>query len=164
VSLRERLQAAQRPSIVHTLAVADTTDVQAALKEAQTRERMAILTDGEDSTSAELAARAVQVAEAAFDECVERIRFTAIPAGDFEALVAAHPPAKGSDDDWNPDTFRPALLESCAEGDMTAEDWSAWLKQASVGDRDELWLACLQVNLRSPELTTIPKGWTATRT
>jgi hypothetical protein len=123
-----------------------------------------VLRHGEGSDEARAASALERDAEAALSACLEPLSVTALPGGDYEALVAAHPPRKGDDGDWHPETFRPALMEACIEGDMTAEDWSQWLKEAPTGVSDALWLDVLAVNVRPPELAVTPKGWPATRT
>lgn len=90
---------------------------------------------------------ATQAAAAEVDSCYATIRMQALRPEAYEALIAAHPPtaeqkAQPQPPLWNPDTFLPALLEACADGDMTAAAWAALLDGDDDGhglNRTERW-------------------------
>lgn len=166
-SLRKRLADRPRPHITYPLLV-DVDELQAAqqrLEQARQEWRQLVLR-GEDATQAQAA---VDEAQAAVDGCYAQIVLRALPPEQYEELIAAHPPTeaqRAAGEIWNVDSFRPALLAGCADGDMTAEDWAAFLaERCSQGERQELWVAALAVNeqARVAEPMVLPKGLTTTR-
>ena len=108
-------------------------------------------------------------ARAEVDGCYEQIVLRAMPPADYERLIAAHPPTdeqRGKGEIWDPDSFRPALLAACADGDMTEQDWVAFLAEhVSAAERQGLYVAALAVNEqeRVAESVSVPKGWTQIR-
>jgi hypothetical protein len=100
-------------------------------------------------------------AQAALDSvpCVE-VTLRTLPPPEWEALVELHPAteeqqARGMQ--WNPTTFRPALLAACVvtpegEDPLSAEDWTQLVKdgELSPGEFNALAGAAVQLNLRSP--------------
>ena len=110
-------------------------------------------------------------ARAAFDTAAERsrvesldaqlralpiveVKLTAIPAPEWEALVAAHPPtpeklAEGFQ--WDVYTFRPALLAaSIAPEDGPSPDWELLAKEGKItaGELNSLFEAAVMLNMR----------------
>lgn len=160
MGLRERLRSRQRPHAVYRLRVDDTTDAERELREAREAHRQEMRS--ENSTPerlAELTAR-VEEAETALKGCYEEIVFRAIPPGDLEALIAAHPPTeKHEDAAWNPETFPLALFTASAEDEeMTEDDWRRLLEHdVSHGEKLEMMLLAQSVNVRAPS-DQIPKG------
>jgi hypothetical protein len=85
---------------------------------------------------------------------VVRVTLSALPAPEWEALVAAHPPtpeklAEGHQ--WDIATFRPALLSAAviAAGDR-APDWDLLAKQGKItaGELNTLFDAAVMLNMR----------------
>lgn len=106
-------------------------------------------------------------AQAAVNACYERLIITAIPPVDWEGLVAGHPPTdqQRANGGWcNSDTFAPALLAVCVEGDETEADWADAITKGgmSQGEATALVQAVYDINLRilDPDL---PKDSTPTR-
>jgi hypothetical protein len=77
--------------------------------------------------------------------------------GRITDLINEHSPTeeqKAEGADWNPDTFRPALIAACAvDAGMTAEQWAEELADDrwSVADRNELFRLPLDANLRTAD-------------
>lgn len=115
------------------------------------------------------AAAAVKRAEAAFEACWEKIRLTAMRPDEFEELKAAHPPTAEQlkdDAEFNRDTLRPALLEACAAGGLTARQWETRLAdEFSAGERQEIFATALAINegSRVVESVVLPKGSIGTK-
>lgn len=166
-SLRARLAERARPHLVYPLPVDDLAEAQQHLGAAQREWRQVVLR-GDDPTAAQAE---LDEAQAELDGCYAQIRLTALRPEDYEALIAAHPPTaeqatRKPPEIWNPDTFRPALLAACADGDMTADDWAEFLaERCSQGERQGLYVAALAVNEqeRIAEPLVLPKGWTSNR-
>lgn len=168
---RERLRARPLPSIVYPLLVDDPAQARAALEQEQQLLRQVILKHGADDDIEDYREHKakVEAAQAALDDCYELIALTALRPAAYEQLAAQHPPtaAQQAKDDkaWvNVDTFRPALLQACADSDMTAADWAAFLEEnVSTGERQGLYVAALGINERDRFADPlVPKGWTAT--
>lgn len=166
-SLRARLAERRRPHLPYPLLVDDPTEAQQQLDAAR-QELRQVLIRGDDTIAAQAA---VAQAQADLDGCYAHITLTALRPADYEALIAAHPPtvvqaAETPPQIWNPDSFRPALLAACADGDMTADDWTSFLaERCSQGERQGLYVAALIVNEqeRIAEPLVLPKGWTTNR-
>lgn len=97
----------------------------------------------------------------------ERFELCAIPPGEWEALVALHPPTEQQvavGDQWNIATFRPALLAVSVnppdgEDALTESDWAdaaaqGWL---TIGELNVLFGVAISLNDRSP-LVSVGKG------
>jgi hypothetical protein len=107
-------------------------------------------------------------AQAALDAqpCIE-VTLRPLPPPEWEALVELHAAneeqqARGMQ--WNPTTFRPALLAACVvppEGEdaLSAEEWEQLVKdgQLATGEYNALCNAAVQVNLRAPA-SAVGKG------
>lgn len=123
----------------------------------------------------------IAAAAAAVDGCYETIVLRALPPRRVEQLEAEHPPteeqmAKARADreraqqrgeelpEWpqyDEDTFWPALLAESVDGDMTADDWEAFLTEhVSSGELVGLRMAALQVQHaeRTADPVVLPKG------
>lgn len=152
MSLRERLRAKSRPQATFRLRIDDDAEPQAELQKAVQALRIASLRgEPTDEPQAD-----VDAAQAAVDEHYEILTLTALAPEDMEALIALHPPTKEQRKDeasWNVDTFRPALLEACVEGDMTEDDWREFVTKgnASTGEITRLWEAVVVVNFRGSD-------------
>lgn len=78
----------------------------------------------------------------------------------MEALIAEHPSGEEGFS-FNRDTFFPALLAACVEGDDSAEDWASIITDGTLvlGEVNSLLAAAMEVNDRSPDVT-LGKGLT----
>jgi hypothetical protein len=162
-SLRARLLARERPRAEFRLRITDPATADRALREASTAWRLAVYRDGDDSDAARDAKAKADEAQAEVDACYETLQLTALPPADMEALITAHPPTaeqrEAGQTPWNTETFRPALLAACVEGDMTEADWADFITKGpvSLGEVAALWAAALGVNDRTPD-ASVPKG------
>jgi hypothetical protein len=159
----DRLKARGLPTDTYWLAVADTDEPGRALAAARERLNLLVLTDGEQE-AVQAARDALHAAEAALKACYEPIELTALPPAEFEALVDAHPPRTGTDDDaWNTKTFPRACFLACAPKVWGAAEWEAFLDtRLSEAERTGLYNTALSVNVRVPD-PTVPKDWMGTR-
>src|SRR5690606_38237704 len=172
------------PSASHRLLVDHDQAEAAREKLAKARaEARAARRQGADETRLSKLDKAAEAAEAALEACYETLRLTAVPPGVLEELAAGHPPtadqmakAKQERDrakqrgeplpDWpefNEDTYWPALLARCIEGDMTAEDWREMpAGRLSAGEVRALKNALVDINYeeRSADPLVLPKGLT----
>jgi hypothetical protein len=162
VSLRDRLEAKRARTLAFRLAVDDFADLEPALLEV--RVEVADL-EGEDADAAKLAEAKTRLAsaQAAYDACFEWLTLRALPAGEWEKLIALHPPtaeqaAKDSDALWDSAGLRDPLIAACVDGDEDVTWWSAFLaERCSTGERDALYFACQSVNIRTVD-PYVPKG------
>jgi hypothetical protein len=145
--------------------MSDPAPAQAGLRKAVAGARQAVLKHGPKSSQAKTAQRKVDKAQAVVDACSVGITLRAMKPDEYEDLVAAHPATAeqrkaDANATINTETFRPALLAECAEGDMTASDWVEFLSdgRCSTGERRDLYLAALGVNeqARQPDVV-LPK-------
>lgn len=109
----------------------------------------------------------IAVAEATVGACYEQLKLTSLPPETWEELVSEHPAteAQQKSGQWcNMNTFLPALLAACVEGDETAEDWANYTQRGALssGEADALFAAVIGINQRTPE-PLVPKGSTQTR-
>lgn len=85
---------------------------------------------------------------------VVRVKLTALPAPEWEELVAAHPPTQekiAEGFQWDVATFRPALLTaSVAPEDGPAPDWDLLAKEGRIiaGELNALFEAAVMLNMR----------------
>lgn len=108
-------------------------------------------------------------AQAALDACpVVEVTLRTLPPPEWEALVELHPATEeqqGRGMQWNPATFRPALLAACVvppedePEPLTAEYWEGVVKagELAAGEYNVLCNAAVQLNLRAP-LSAVGKG------
>lgn len=162
MSLRDALAKKRRRETFYDLEIADPTEPRERYEAARQTVRLASLRRGEDSPEAEAAKADVAAARTDWLDCTYRIVFRNLPADEYEALVAAHPPSKeqeGKDDLWDQTTFIPALLAACAvDSDLSEGDWTEELKSERwpVADRDAAFMQALAVNLEGRS-ATVPK-------
>ncbi|MGD9989308.1 hypothetical protein [Pseudonocardia sp.] len=87
---------------------------------------------------------------------------TAIPATDWEDLVAAHPPTAEQAKKgwvWNVSTFRPAVLSIALEPTLSEHQWHAVAEsgQVGLGEIDTLFGEVVKLSNRSPRVA-VGKG------
>lgn len=165
MSLRERLLARPRPFDTYPLRIDDDTEPRTALERARTLLRVLQFQGEAADEGAVRAAKAdLGRAEAAIAACYEPVILRAMPPDDFEALIALHKPRAGTEDtSWNSDTFPQACFRECVESDLTDAEWDrVWKEVLSHGERNELCIAAIRANVRTPD-STLPKGWTQSR-
>lgn len=109
-------------------------------------------------------------AQAALEACpVIAVTLRALLAPEWEALVELHPATEeqqGRGMQWNPATFRPALLAACVvppedePEPLDAEYWERVVKdgELAAGEYNTLVNAAVQLNLRAP-LSAVGKGF-----
>jgi hypothetical protein len=134
-----------------------------ALEEARTRG---------SADLAELRARAAATRAAVDGLQYESVTLRGLPPAEWEALIDQHPPPEDGarpGAQWNPATFRPALLAACvvpADGEdpPSASDWEQIAKDGSLsaGELNTLFSAAVALNLRTPA-SAVGKGSSATR-
>ncbi|MEO3875525.1 hypothetical protein ABGB18_42660 [Nonomuraea sp. B12E4] len=160
-SLRERLLNRPRPSGTCPVRIDDDTE---ARKEAGQASILLNLLDAQGESADQAAVRKAKArlkkAEAALKACYEFVTLRALPPDDFEALVDAHKPRPGTDDQqWDNETFPKAVFVACVESDLSADDWEhIWTSVLSNAERIELSNAAIRVNIRVPD-SSLPKGW-----
>lgn len=163
MSLSERLAGRERPSVVYPILVDDPTEAKKLLEVAAKGCNHAVARYEEGDKRLTAAKRKLTLAQKRFDACWERVTLKALPPKEYEALKTAHPPTEeqlADDEVFNRDTFRPALLSSCAP-EMTKAEWEAFLENnMSDGERQEIFVAALGVNEQSryAESVILPKG------
>ncbi|NUP24008.1 MAG: hypothetical protein HOZ81_49735 [Streptomyces sp.] len=163
MSLRERLLNRPRPSGEVPLRIDDDTDAREEVEQARRLLAMLQLQGSVEEAALRRARTAVTKAEKRLRGCYEFITLRALPADDFEALVAAHKPRPDTTDQmWNLDTFPKACFFACVESEMAAEEWERlWSAGLSNAERVELGNAAIRVNIRTPD-ESLPKGWALT--
>lgn len=167
-SQRDRLMNRTLPSVTQAIAIDDPTSALRALSHADRVHQHAVRSG--DAAEIKRTKAALTRAQKKHDACFEQLTIRALRPKMYEALIAEHPPTREQTatatapheaPQWNRDTFRPALLAACVEGDMTAEDWAAWLEEhSSRGEGDKLFVVTLALNEaeRLPESVMLPKG------
>ncbi|MBW0088232.1 hypothetical protein I4I73_03255 [Pseudonocardia sp. KRD-184] len=88
----------------------------------------------------------------------EELKLRALPADEFEQLMAEHPPTDQQREDgaiWNEATFRPALLSRSevpldGEESLSWEDWAQLMTLLPFGEVRELFDTALALNDRAP--------------
>lgn len=168
LSQRDRLKNRKLPSVTQPIVIEDPTAADRALKYADRVHQHALR--GGDADEIKRTKAAVGRAQKKFDACFEHLTIRALRPRDYDDLIEEHPPteeqlAAATDPldtpQWNRETFRPALLAACIEGDMTAEDWAEWLEESSSrGEGQKLFIVTLALNEaeRLPESAMLPKG------
>lgn len=174
MSLKDELNARELPSAEYAIQRKDPSEAQAELEKAARALRQAeIRGDKTPEHKADLkrCKAAVTRAKKKVESCFTVITIRAIETDQYEDLISDHPPTDeqlaeaGKDPadrpEWNEDTFYPALLAACVDGDMTAGDWADFLEhKLSRGERRQLMYALIAVNEneRMPESMMLPKG------
>lgn len=73
----------------------------------------------------------------------------ALPRKQYRALLDSHPGVEG-DDDWNPDTFPPALIAASAvEPEFTVPQATQLWEEWEAAESGKLFLACFRLNEKS---------------
>lgn len=167
-SQRDRMMNRQLPSVVQAIAIEDPTAALRSLAQAD-RVYQHALRSGDEAQIKRTKATLTR-AQNRHDACFEHLTIRALRPRAYEQLIAEHPatteqtaaaPSPHEAPQWNRETFRPALLAACVEGDMTAEDWAAWIEEhSSRGEGDKLFVVTLALNEaeRLPESVMLPKG------
>lgn len=156
MSERERLLGRQLPPTPFRLQIDYTPAADAAAAELEAARRAMELAKGQGADLTPYTAR-LDAAETAYESHCMVLQVRVIPADQYEQLELDHPPNVGQAErgfQWNLDTFAPALLEACVDGDMTAEDWAQLRKvggRVARGEINSLINLCLAVNDRSPD-------------
>lgn len=154
---RERLRSRQRP--VAPLTICDDVTVKKTLEEAKfvvrrlTAELEASPDDASLTKDMAAAQKALEAAQAAFDEIAIVLRFQAMRRNDFEDLKKRHPPTESQAEDGyiaNPDSIGPALIEACSLDGITAEDAAEYLTEWAEGEANALFNTAwsVQTNVR----------------
>lgn len=164
MSLRAALKAKRQLEVEHVLGLGTAEDRAAAEDALHTARARARRVDADDQKAVDAAQGELDVAERALEDLHYRMRLHNLAPSDYEALVAAHPPLPDEQkrgEQWHRATFLPALIAASVADDepMSVEEWTAELDSArwAKGEVDELFVACLAVNLR-PRSTALPKG------
>jgi hypothetical protein len=163
VSLRERLLNRPRPSGEFPLRVEDDTAARDELERARRLLTLLLVQGGAEEAALEQARADVREAEGKLRACFAFVTLRALPAADFEALVAAHKPRPETKDQmFNLDTFPRACFLACVEGDLTPQEWEhLWETGMSNAEQVEAGNAAIRVNIRTPD-ESLPKGWART--
>jgi len=161
VSLRDQLRGRSLPTEVVRLPLDPTawSRAERARGEAQWALDEARGTGGRDTTG--LRAQ-VATAQEQLDAlpCLE-VMLRTLPPPEWEALVELHPATEdqqGRGMQWNPATFRPALLAACVvppedePEPLTAEYWEGVVKagELGAGEYNMLVNSAVALNLRTP--------------
>ena len=161
MSLRARIAERETPRTEYRLRIRQTAGPEAELR--RTQEELFRDPGAPDARDA------VDAARRALDACYEVLVIEALAPNDFEDLLAKHQPTpeqrkENPDASFNPATFRPALMEACVQGDMTADDWADFLVKpgSSLGEVNDLWWTVWGINGRAPD-PSVPLGSTGTR-
>ena len=143
---RERLRNRQRP--IAPLVICDDVDVKKALEEAKFVVRRLTASLEAEPDDADLkkdfaaAQRALDKAQADFDEQAIVLRFQALRRPDFEDLKKNHPPTEAQAEDGyiaNPETLGPLLIEASSLDGITAEDAKYYLAEWAEGEANALF-------------------------
>lgn len=167
MSLRDRLRERKPPTATVQIPVDPAAHLraEAALSTASWELEQARVRGSVDV--AELRAR-VGSARAVFDALeYELVTVRALPPAEWEGLVDLHPPTEEQRQtglQWNPQSFRPALLAAVVvtpdgEEPLTEVDWDVLTKEGSLatGELNVLVDAAVSINLRMPS-TSVGKG------
>jgi hypothetical protein len=143
---RERLRNRQRP--IAPLVICDDVEVKKALEEAKFLVRRLTASLETEPGDADLtkdlatAQKALEKAQAAFDQEAIVLRFQALRRPDFEDLKKEHPPTESQAEDGyvvNPETLGPALIEASSMDGITAEDAKYYLVEWAEGEANALF-------------------------
>lgn len=95
-------------------------------------------------------------AQAAFDTRAVTLRFRSLPREEIEALERAHPATEEQEangDNWNPDTYPPALISAASLDGMPVEDAADYMAKWPLADFRDLWNAAYGIqNYRRTDL------------
>lgn len=166
-NLRARLKNKKRRTTTYTMVIVDDQVLdaaEAALLDAQRDLRRAkVAAESDDDPAVEQAEAAVATATRELEQCRDTLVFQSLPSHEFEALISAHEPTREQQkngDQWNGETFSPALIAACCvDSDLSEEEWAEELRSErwSVADRNAIFSAALSANV-TPRSVTVPKG------
>lgn len=157
MSVKKRLAAKQRRVLEVPVQVSEPGPARARLEEASKALVMAEFSKRPEEELEPLRA-AKAAAEAALEECFERVQFGSLLPADMERLVAAHTKPDGETDDV---TLTPVLAAACAtDSDLQDEEW--WTQQLisgswSYGERADLYTQLIALNYDT-SAPSAPKG------
>lgn len=143
---RERLRNRQRP--IAPLTICDDVIAKKALEEAKFLVRRVSADVDADPGNADLkkdlaaAQKALDKAQADFDEKAIVLRFQAMRRPDFDELKKQHPPTESQAEEGyaiNPDTLGPPLIEASSLDGITAEDAAYYLVEWGEGEANALF-------------------------
>jgi hypothetical protein len=158
----DRLLNRARLSGEHPIRIDDDTEARMEVEQARILLNLLEMHgDGADQAAALRKAKArLKRAEAKVRACYEFVQLRAMEPAAFETLIGQHKPRPGTEDQvWNLETFPPAVLLACVQGDRSPQDWEHILAHVlSTGERRDLCNAAIRLNLRTPD-ASLPKGW-----
>jgi hypothetical protein len=105
------------------------------------------VTDAE--TALEAAKAALEETQTALDEVTVELTFQALPRRAFEKLISENPPtdeARKEGEQYNVDTFVPALIAACSVDGLTLEDVERLIEQWNVAEVGSVFALCRTVN------------------
>lgn len=165
-SLRDRLAAKSARRVVVPIQLSEPGQAQARVERAAQALNLVQLehvksSEAERAAAAQAAQDEVDAARAAVAEHYLEVELRAMHPDEWEALVAAHPAAKDSEDPWDWGKVLPAALAECATDESLRDGdwWAAELASGrwTWGDVQALRMAVLHVNTRTPDVL-VPKG------
>ena len=153
---RELLRTRKLPREIVTLA-ADSASYGAALREVGEAVGAADAMPTEEQQARIDAAKAALAAE-----LVVTLEVKCLPPAEWDSLVAAHPPVDGSNMQWNPRTFIPAVCAACVvppddETPYTVTEWNELVRAhgaLSTGEEELLYITAVQLNTRAVQVDT----------
>ncbi|MCP2265574.1 hypothetical protein ACFQHV_00970 [Promicromonospora thailandica] len=169
MSLKERLAAKQRRTVIVPVQISDPGPAREVYEQADRQATLLQLTvdAGDDDGSKDRAAlkrrltnakKARDEARADYLEHFEEVRFLAASPAEVERVLGAHLDADGN---WDESTACGPLAALCAEDEeLRDEQW--WTEQLasgtwSPGEHGRLWTSLLSINVTMPP-EALPKG------
>lgn len=143
---RERLRNRQRP--IANLVICDDTDIKKALEEAKflvRRLTASLETEPDDADlkkDAAAAQKALEKAQADFDQEAIVLRFQALRRPDWEDLKKEHPPTEEQAEESlvvNVETLGPQLIAASSMDGITVDDAKYFLTEWSEGEASALF-------------------------
>lgn len=168
MGLRDRLRERQLPQATVGIRIDWSPESYELHHELEREERLLFMAESNaDSDVEEIRVRVAEI-RARVDAMYELVVVRAIPAAEFENLVANHPPSEEQTDKdplitYDRDSFFPALLSACIEGPETEQDWSEMINSGELvmGEVNTLISTAMELNDRSPNVS-LGKGSTTT--
>ena len=164
--IKTRLMSRERPSLVYTLQLEDSSELKERLAKAK------IQLERSSKAEKDKATRRVKRLEKQIANTAVKVKFTALPRAEYEELIYTYPPTVEqvdgkSDEDvpvWNTDSFPAALIAACSDTGMTADEWQSVLdNNLNKGESQLIWATVLQLNELPKQVdSSIPKGFAAT--
>lgn len=143
---REKLRSRQRPTAV--LTICDDPSVKKALEDARFVLRRIDVGLEETPADADLkkdraaAAKALDAAQAVFDEAAIILRFQALRRPDFEDMKRRHPPTESQAEDGfavNVESIGPELIAAASLDGITVDDAKFYLEEWAEGEASALF-------------------------